>query len=261
MKIALLLSTAFGATKSGNPVHDRRVHQYVSGLQQIAELVNSWGCFDVFSVDNTVDSSGAVDSRVMASLNKIVGLKRNYHFLNNDVGKINKGSGLITQWNHVLTDLLGSYEYIVHYEPRQYLIDYSFFERIIIHPDAYFCVYRDHYRLWPVAVDITLPRFWTGLFSMRTLDLLGYVQAGDRRVPTSVQYYRRWRYYRSLRFRFLPGWISESRECIESDLLRYVRRHNIPIVRLPSLGARWHNEAKDDWVDMVDRDFSPALFQ
>jgi hypothetical protein len=253
VRIALLLSTAFVTAKPGLPDVERRVQQYTSGLKQISEVVNSYPCFDVFSMDNTVEHAEALDSRLTAALDNIPTLKRKYHFLDNETGKINKGSGLVLQWNRILPDLLGKYEYVVHYEPRQTLVDFSFFERMASHPDAYICEYRDQQRLY--GVPLTLPRFWTGFFSMRTSDLLDYVRAADRGVSTSIEFYRQWRLNRILRRRLLPGWAAELKECIESDLPRYVKRHKIAYVRVPALGARWHQEANNEWVDMVDRDF------
>ena len=255
MRIALLLSTAFVTAKANHPDYERRVQQYTSGLKQIANVVNRYPSFDVFSMDNTVEHAGAVDSRLTAALDSIPTLKRKYHFLDNETGKINKGSGLILQWNRVLPDLLGKYEYVVHYEPRQDLVNFSFFERMASHPDAYVCEYRDKQRLYGV-VPLTLPRFWTGFFSMRTSDLFDYVRARDRGVPISIQHYRTWRLDRHLRWRLLPGWAAELKECIESDFPRYVKRHRIAVVRVPSLGSRWHQESSNEWVDMVDRDFN-----
>jgi len=254
MRIALLLSTAFVTTRRDHPGRDRRVQQYVSGLQQIAQVVASYPCFDVFSMDNTVDRPETIDSRVTAALDKIPALKGKYHFWDNELGKINKGSGLILQWNRILPDLSGSYEYVVHYEPRQRLVSFAFFERMAHYPDAYFCVYRDKYKLYGI-IPLRALRFWTGMFSMRLADLWDYVRAGDRGVPASLQHHRGERFYRRVRRHLLPGWVAGLEECIEADFPRYVRRHKIPIVRVPALGARWHEEADDQWVDMVDRDF------
>ena len=237
----------------GHLERERRIQQYISGLKQIAAVVDGYPCFDVFSMDNTVEHAGTMDSRLTAALDNIPRLKGKYHFLDNETGKINKGSGLVLQWSRTLPDLLGSYEYVVHYEPRQDLVDFSFFQRMASHPDAYVCEYRDKQRLY--GIPLTLPRFWTGFFSMKTSDLLNYARAGDRGVSTSIQYYRTWRLSRILRRRLLPGWAAELKECIESDFPRYVKRHNIPVIRIPALGSRWHQEANNKWVDMVDRDF------
>ena len=253
MRIALLLSTAFVTTKPCQPSSDRRIRQYVSGFQQIAEVVKSHPCFDVFSVDNTVEPGETLDSGLTAALEGIPNLQGKYHFLDNETGRINKGSGLVLQWNRILPDLLGRYEYVVHYEPRQSLMDVSFFERMANHPASYVCEYRDKQRLY--GVPLTLPRFWTGFLSMKTSELLDYARAQDRGVPILIEHYRTWRLERYLRRRLLPGWAAELKECIESDFPRWVKRHRIEVVRVPTLGSRWHQEANDAWVDMVDRDF------
>ena len=253
MKIALVLSTAFVTTKPDFHDHERRIQHYVNGFRQIAELSATHPAFDVFSVDNTVEDLSRLEGRLTAALDKIPTLKGKYYFWNNEMGRINKGSGLVAQWDQILPDLVDRYEYTVHYEPRQQLVNLSFFERMERQPDTYFCPYRDKVKLYGVAM--TVQQFWTGLFSMRTTDLLGYVRAPDRRVPTTMEQYRKWRLYYALRSRILPWWLDSLHIAIETDFPRCVRRHKIPFVSLPALGVRWHEEATGQWVDMVDRLF------
>lgn len=253
MNIALVLSTAFVTTEPNYPERERRIQQYVNGFQQVAELCAKHPSFHVYSVDNTVKDASRIEGRMTAALGKIPALKGICHFWNNEMGRINKGSGLVAQWNEILPSLVSRYEYTVHYEPRQHLVNLSFFERMEKRPDTYICPYRERVKLY--GVPMIEKYCWTGLFSMRTLDLLGYVHAPDRRVLTTIEQYRKRRLYRYLRWRFLPGWLAELPECIESDFPQYVRRHQIPFVRVPSLGARWHEEATGMWVNMVDRLF------
>ncbi len=254
MKTALMLSTAFVTTRPDIPERERRIRQYVDGFRQVAELSEKYPCFDVFSVDNTVENPAQLDARLTEALDSIPALKGKFHFWDNDTGRINKGSGLIAQWGHALPDLVGKYDYTVHYEPRQQLVNLSFFERMDTHPAAYICAYRDKLKLYGV-LPMTLPRFWTGLFSMRTPDLLEYVRSADRGVLTTLEDYRKRPLFRYARQRLLPGWLAEMSECIESDLPRYVRRHEIRFVGVAALGTRWHEEATGNWVDMVDRLF------
>ena len=253
MKIALVLSTAFVTTRPDFPDRERRIQQYVNGFRQVAELSAKHPGFDVFSVDNTVENPGRLEGRLTAALDKINALKGKYYFWNNEMGRVNKGSGLIAQWNEILPDLVDRYEYTVHYEPRQQLVDLSFFERMERQPDTYICPYRDKVKLYGVAMIV--PEFWTGLFSMRTSDLLGYVRAADRRVLTTIEQYRKWRLYYRICSRIFPLWLDRAHLAIETDFPRYVRRHKIPFVSLTALGARWHEEATGMWVDMVERVF------
>src|SRR5690242_8128375 len=118
MRTALLLSTAFVTTRQEHPHRERRVEQYVHGFQQITQVTKSYPCFDVFSVDNTVEYPEAIDDRVTKALEKIPALKGKYHFWDNEAGRINKGSGLVVQWKYILPSLSGRYDYVLHYEPR-----------------------------------------------------------------------------------------------------------------------------------------------
>ena len=253
MRIALSLSTAFVTTLPDFPERERRIRQYINGFRQIAEVSALHPIFDVFLVDNTVEDPTRLDCRLTAALDSIPTLKQKYYFWDNETGRINKGSGLVVQWQRILPDLINRYEFTVHYEPRQNLADFSFFERMASQPNAYVCAYRDKLRLY--GLPLTLHRFWTGFFSIRTADLNAYAHAKDRGVMTTLAEYGRWRLYRRARRRLLPGWLAEMSECIEADLPKYVRRHGISLVRLNALGSQWHEEATGKMVEMVDRVF------
>jgi len=254
MKTAIVLSTAFVTTMPEHPERERRISQYVNGFGQIAEVSRLHPGFDIYSIDNTVEHPGRLDSRLTSAVQSIPSLKGTRYFWDNDTGRINKGSGLVVQWGRILPDLVDAYDYVVHYEPRQRLVDYSFFDRMARSPGAYICAYRDYLKLYRIY-PLTLRRFWTGFFSMRTGDLLAYVRAPDRGVLATMEEYRKWPLYRYARRRLLPGWLAEMSECIESDLPKYVRHHRIRFVGLDALGSMWHEEATGKWVDMVDRNF------
>ena len=235
MAVALILSTAFVATKPEGPNRNVRINQYLNGLGEVAELTQTYPVYDVFSVDNTVEAEAQVDSRVLAAVNRIPGLKSTCYFLDNRLGQINKGSGLIVQWNRILPALLGKYEYTVHYEPRLRLVNTSFFERMEKMPAAYLGLEQgrvSRFRLlrrlealpWASGL-LTVAPFFTGLFSMRTSDLAAYCKAAD---PAALVCW--------------PG-------CVEADLFGWVRRAKIPHTQLPALGVRWHDEAEGTWLD------------
>jgi hypothetical protein len=254
MRIGLLLCTAFGAFPPDHPAHERRVQQFSNGFRQIAEVAAQYPCYDVFSMDNTVQDPTGIDPRIVAALDSIPNLKQKYHFWDNELGKVNKGGGLIADWTRTLPDLMGQYEFVVHYEPRQHLLNYSFFERVANRPDNYLCMFRDTLSFY--GLPITVEWLWTGMFSMRTADLLGYVRAKDRLVRPRVEPLPRWYWrYRDLRWRLLPYWAAGRDEAIEADFLRYIRRHKIPIVWLGDLGAVWHEESRDRLLRMMDCDF------
>lgn len=249
MKTALLLSTAFVTTDPGARRREQRVQQYLNGFCQIAELSAKYPGLDVFCVDNTVESTDRLDPRLVAAIDRIPSLKGKYYFLDNEMGRIFKGSGLLIQWAHVLPKLVNEYAHVVHYEPRQELVNWSFFERVEQEPGSYVCFYRDRMKFY--GITVTQDCAWTGLFSMTTEALLGYVRADDRSVVTGIEQYRKWKLLRGLRRRLLP-WYAEKKEVIEIDFTNYIRRHRIPVTRVSELGCRWHDETHGTWIDMVD---------
>jgi len=231
------------------------VAQYVHGFQQIAEVVRRFSCYDVFSMDNTVEDPALIDRRVVAAMDQVPTLTK-VHFWDNELGRLNKGSGYIVQWQRTLPELLGRYEFILHGEPRQDIVDHSFFERVSHSPGNYWCLYRDLRVLG--GITWRLPRVWIGQFAIRTQDLWNYCSSADRRVPpraTPQPWW--WNRYRYLRSRLLPGWWQGLDECIEADFVRFIRLHHVPMTRVANLGTRWHEEVTGKWHDMIDCDRWP----
>jgi hypothetical protein len=254
LQIALMLSTAFVSTTPDYPDRERKIRQYVDGLDQIAEVSAQYSVFDVYSVDNTVEDPARLESRVADALRRIPGFRGSVHFSDNELGKHNHGSGTMVQWTRIVPQLVDRYEYVVHYEPRQHLESFSFFERMANRPDSYVCMYRDKWKLY--GIPLTVPMLWTGFFSMRTRDLLDYTQAKDRAVLPTVQPHPWWWvYYRRLRWKYLPEWAVWLDESIEFDLPRWVRRHRIPIARVADLGSVWHQEGRNRMLKMMECDF------
>ena len=98
MNIALLLSTAFVTTLPPARNRERRIRQYIDGLGQVAEVSARYPIFDVFSVDSTIDDESVLDVHLLDSITAIPGLKGRRYFNDNEMGRINKGSGLVVQW-------------------------------------------------------------------------------------------------------------------------------------------------------------------
>jgi hypothetical protein len=265
VRIALILNTAFVSTKPDDPAHECRLRQYLNGLEQVAEVSAQYPVFDVYSVDNTVEDPADLNVQIVDAFHRIRGFQRSVHFFDNEIEHGNTGVGTMRQWIRMAPELVDRYEFVVHYEPRQHLVNFSFFERMVNQPDTYFCMYRDRVKLY--GFPLTLPRFWTGLFAMKTRDFLGYVRAPDRRMPPPLKPHPWWwAHYRRFRWRYLPGWAVWVDECVEVDLLRFVRRHRIPFVRVSDLGTLWHQKSKDRMVKMIDCDFQdgemvPGTFQ
>lgn len=188
MRIALILSTGMITPPSPSEAEER-IKQFQAGFGQVAELVKKYPDFDVFPVDSTLHPGFILDERVQNAINSIPNLQETNFFWDNELGKINKGCGLIIQWRRVLPKIAArNYEYIIHYEPRQFLLDFSFFERFVKKNANYFKA--TSYRItastkaWPVRfclkiIPVYRHNFWTGLFSLETALFKDFVTSTD----------------------------------------------------------------------------------
>ena len=177
MRTALILSTAM-ITPASDLEAEERIKQFQEGFGQIAELARKHPEIDVFPVDSTFHPDFVLDKRIQKAIDAIPNLQENNFFWDNELGKINKGCGLIIQWRRVLPKIAArNYKYIIHYEPRQFLVDFSFFERFANKPANYFKAipYRvtASTKAWPIRFGLKIipvyrNSFWTGLFSLET---------------------------------------------------------------------------------------------
>jgi hypothetical protein len=116
---------------------------------------------------------------------------------NNRYGRLNKGAGLLDEWRYY-RELIGRYELLVHFEPRQLLIDHDFFRRI---EGSRFRVLDD--------------QFYTGLFAIRTSDLLEFAD------------------------RYTPQWMVERRVNIETLLYGFMSDRSYQ--KVDRLNLIWHD--------------------
>ncbi|GEM_PF-3310977 len=253
-KTALILSTALVTTRPDFPAHDRRVRQYLNGFEQVAQVCAKYAVFDVYSMDSTVENAAALDPALFEALQRIPGYRGSFHFWDNDLGRINRGWGLMVQWMHALPQIADPYEYILHYEPRQDMLNDSFFARVAAQPGNYCCVMRDHMKLY--GIPMTFEKIWTGCFCLKLRDLRGYCAAEDRRMlPPAKPLTSLQRGYRAARDRVVPAWVAGLFNEIEYDFARYLRRHNVPYERIAHLGVRWHFDLLERWFEMKECDF------
>jgi hypothetical protein len=115
-----------------NPTHtdtckgEVRMQQYINGFCKFFEyshLLNEHNV-DIIVFDNTIDKNDDLPQElihVIPSNVKII----NDHV--NHYGCKNKGAGLIEMWKY-LRYTIQEYDYLIHFEPRQLLIDFSFIE-------------------------------------------------------------------------------------------------------------------------------------
>lgn len=156
MKIALFLITTFIIDEKSELFknkfltnNEKRLNQYIDGINSIKFFKG-----DIYLLDNSSNLEN-LPNKLKILIKSIPNLK----YINNTenkLGKINKTAGIIDVWKKNI-NLFEKYDFIIHFEPRQKVVDNSFFTKI----GNYF------------YIDKTGIQFHTGLF---TLDSQSFIQ-------------------------------------------------------------------------------------
>jgi len=172
MKFCIFLPTTFFIDKKSylyriGHLYDinKRIENYVDGLKALnvalKEVEDSGWNPDVYLMDNSAAFDELPDELKQA-INEI----KNITYIDNTIfhiyGKINKGSGLIEQYKEV-KHIFKKYDVVIHFEPRQKLLESTFFKKVIANPERnFFKMYKNVY-------------FNTGLFSIDAKIWMKYV--------------------------------------------------------------------------------------
>lgn len=224
-KYVLILGTAFNPSqKQTTSFGQERVKQYVEGLSKIAELAKRLPVFDFLLVDNTINPEWQMPESISAALSQIPNLKT-VMFDNNELAAKNKGSGVLAAWKKLASqNTLDGYEYCLYFEPRQLLVDFSFFERFVKQPDNYFklSVYRltGNSRPWPIRLFLKLVPIYrkqvnNGLFALFKKIFIHYIEGVS------------------------PERLAAKQVSLEDDM--YAKLKKIQFTEVKRLGFIWHN--------------------
>jgi hypothetical protein len=181
--------------------NNTRVEQYKKGIDKFIELIHE---------QTHIDDIYISDNSSFFQNNQIY-----YEYLNNKnikillgspniYGKINKGSGLLENWLHHI-NVLKQYDYIVHFEPRQILIDNSFIEYFLKHPHNLFTLSQNK------------NSFNTGLFVIKSDILVDFIT------------------------KYSAGYISDNKISIEDILYMYMINNNIQFNTVEKMNLSWHD--------------------
>lgn len=136
-----------------------RIQQFVDGLNKFFEF-NRNNEFDVFITDNTISKDIVLPQEI---LDIIPDKCKIIYDMNNDYGCINKGSGVIEQWNYN-KDFFKNYEWLIYFEPRQLLQTNNFINSFLENPRNLFTIGNEQ------------NHFNTGLFCIEVKILLNYIK-------------------------------------------------------------------------------------
>ena len=134
---------------------EKRLKQYQQGIDKIVELNKNYN-FDIYIADNGHNFD---DKIKIPECIKVI--KNNP----NKLGRYNKGSGIIEIWNNNI-EILKQYDYIIHFEPRQLLIDNYFIDNFMKNIRTLF-TYNSNPNAWR--------HFNTGLFACKSQELLQFI--------------------------------------------------------------------------------------
>lgn len=188
-----------------------RIKQYVTGLGSFFKYIDILDSnqVDVYLTDNTIANDEELPQDILNCLPKNV---RIITCVNNNYGCINKGAGLIEQWNY-FKDIIQSYNWIIHFEPRQDLINFDLITNFL------------NNRRNLLTIDQTTKQFNTGLFCVKTITLINYINKTD-----------------------LNNFVYNLRMSIEEHLFLYFAKNNIEYSVADKMGLRWHDVHSGTWI-------------
>ena len=140
---------------------NERIQQYINGLNKFfeyIEIMNNHNV-DIYIFDNTIVKNDTLPQELLEII------PDNVKVINdnaNKYGGINKGAGLIESWLY-LKDIIEQYDYLIHFEPRQLLINFDFIDFFLQNNDNLFTLggYDKHFN--------------TGLFCINCKILLSFI--------------------------------------------------------------------------------------
>jgi len=160
IKILCMLPICCYPTNTGSNRGEKRIQQYVKGLVKFFEYnaILKKHNVDIYIVDNSIKDGDSLPKDILAILPDNVNINTS---LNNTYGKVNKGAGLIEQWLHC-KDIIEKYEWFIHFEPRQLLLNFNFINDFLEKPRNLFTYGNGN------------NHFNTGLFCIDSSKLLYY---------------------------------------------------------------------------------------
>jgi len=161
MKIIFLLNICCFPENTSSFNNKIRTQQYIDGLNTVFQYNNiiKNHDIDVYIVDNTIKNDETLPREILNIIPSNVHLSL---CLKNELGKKNKGAGLIDTWKYN-KDLIQKYDWIIHFEPRQLLQSFQFVESFLKEPRNLF------------TININVEHFNTGLFCISKENLINYI--------------------------------------------------------------------------------------
>lgn len=157
--LLLPISTKVSESKT-NLKQSKRKEQYIKGIKRVLEYPRIKE-FDIVLVDNTTNEKDQDIQAILPLVSDYIAIEKN------DLGQYNPGCGILDVWNYLKEDIK-SYDWIIHYEPRQYMKDFRIFDMFLEERKNIF-----------LYGDSNKNHYYTGLFTLSTNELINYLEKVD----------------------------------------------------------------------------------
>ena len=146
------------------PEGDTRNNHYINGFKEFFSYNNILKKHNITVIvfDNTIKSKDEIPEKILCEIPDNVIIKTD---IVNVHGEKNKGGGLVEAWLHNI-DTIKEYDYLIHFEPRQFLKSFTFIENFLDNTRNVF-TYNNN--------PCTAKHFNTGLFTIQTNVLLKFI--------------------------------------------------------------------------------------
>jgi hypothetical protein len=131
-KILCILPICINPTNNSSNTGLGRTEQYITGLNKFFEFIEILNNYkvDIIIFDNTINKTESLPKNILDVI------PDNVKVINDNVnnyGCINKGAGLIECWNY-LNSSISQYDFLIHFEPRQLLLNFNFITNFLENP-------------------------------------------------------------------------------------------------------------------------------
>lgn len=131
-KILCILPICINPTNKSSNTGSERIEQYIKGLNKFFEYIDILNKYtvDIIIFDNTMNKTEKLPEKILEII------PNNVKIINDNVnnyGCKNKGAGLIECWRY-LNNSIGQYDFLIHFEPRQLLLNFNFIQNFLENP-------------------------------------------------------------------------------------------------------------------------------
>lgn len=186
-----------------------RYEQYYNGLKKVLDFDFKSKKCDLYVLDNTLKNLEQIPKDILSILetNSVEIILSNQ----NAYGMHNKGAGDIENLKPFI-DKIKLYEWFIHFEPRQLLVSFQFFENFFTAPRNLFTLNKN-----PNAP----PHFNTGLYACRTNEIIKFISLFDENKLEEMV---------------------KNKISIEYILYNFFHRNNIQYDTLEKMDLLWYND-------------------